>query len=324
MNDLAHLRYGLTLRRSLALAGMLCFFGFIPLGASEESMTGTEPPKVSRRIENNLTRRIETRRTPPKSGRRSGKMRQFRDADGTITITNVPEKYEKRKGYIEVEIKYEPIKVAAQYRRLKSAKEYTSGTIADLVKHYSKTYALEEGLVYAVIGAESGGDPYAVSSAGARGLMQLMPGTAVEMGVDDIFDPAQNIAGGTQYLAKMLNVFNNDLELALAAYNAGPNAVIEHNGIPPYPETQQYVRSICAHLGKKAKHTAKPLYAVHSPKPRPDLLPAKKSRYIVHFRSGYTQPAEKIIDEDPYYYIQYGNRTALVRKERVAKITEPA
>jgi hypothetical protein len=303
---------------------MLPFFFVAPSRASEESQTAQEPQKVSRRIENNLSRRIETRRAPAKSERRTGKMRQFRDDNGTITITNVPDKYEKRKGYIEVEIKYEPIKVAAQYKRLRSAKEYTSGTIANLVKQYSKTYALDENLVYAVIGAESGGNPYAVSSAGARGLMQLMPGTADEMGVKDIFDPAQNIAGGTQYLAKMLNLFDNNVELALAAYNAGPNAVIEHNGIPPYAETQQYVRAICAQVGTKTKRTATPVYAVHGSKPKPDALPSKKPCYIVHFRSGYTQAAEKVIDEDPYYYIQYGNRTALVRKERVAKISEPA
>jgi hypothetical protein len=72
------------------------------------------------------------------------------------------------------------------------------------------------------------------------------------------------------------------------------------------------------------KHTGMAMYAVHSSKPKPDVLPVKKAAYIVHFRSGYTQPAEKIIDEDPYYYIQYGNRTALVRKERVSEITEPA
>jgi len=214
--------------------------------------------------------------------------------------------------------------VAPLFKRIRSADQYTDRTVSDLVKYYSKMYLLDESLVHAIIRAESAGDRYAVSSAGARGLMQLMPGTAAEMRVTDIFDPAQNIAGGTQYLAKMLNLFDNNLELALAAYNAGPNAVKEHNGIPPYPETQQYVRTVCAQLGKYHKYGIQPTHLVKSLKPKPGALPTNKKCYILHFRSGYTQPADKVIDEEPYYYVQYGNRTALVRKEHVAKITEPS
>jgi hypothetical protein len=214
--------------------------------------------------------------------------------------------------------------VAPLFKRIRSADQYTDRTVSDLVKYYSKMYLLDESLVHAIIRAESAGDRYAVSSAGARGLMQLMPGTAAEMRVTDIFDPAQNIAGGTQYLAKMLNLFDDNLELALAAYNAGPNAVKEHNGIPPYPETQQYVRTVCAQLGKYHKYGIQPTHLVKSLKPKPGALPTNKKCYILHFRSGYTQPADKVIDEEPYYYVQYGNRTALVRKEHVAKITEPS
>lgn len=254
--------------------------------------------------------------------RRSPRFRQFRDPNGTLTLTNRPEKYRGRKGYVELNINYEPIIVAPRYKRLHSAKQYNSNAIADLVKQYAKMYAIEEKVVHAVIAAESGGNPYAVSSAGARGLMQLMPETAAEMGVTDIFDPAQNIAGGTQYLAKMLNLFDNKLELALAAYNAGPNAVKEHGGIPPYPETQAYVRTVCASLGRPI---TSPLYTVKSSKPSAGHLPGnKKGHYLIHFASGYTQPADKIIDEDPYYYVQFGNRSALVKKIHVAKIDEPA
>jgi hypothetical protein len=284
----------------------------------------TESATVNKRIENNATRRIDTRITASSNVKKTGKMRQYRDGDGTITITNVPEKYDKRRGYVEVDLRYQPIKVEAPYRKLKTAQQYTSGNIEELVAHYCKIYALDENLIHAVIRAESGGNPYAVSPAGARGLMQLMPGTADDMGVQDIFDPAQNIAGGAQYLAKMLSLFGNDVELALAAYNAGPNAVKEYGGIPPFPETQQYVRNICASLGKKMKYPSTQIFAVNGAKPKADSLPTKKASYIIHFRSGYTQPADKIIDEDPYYYVQYGNRTALVRKERVEKITEPA
>jgi hypothetical protein len=107
--------------------------------------------------------------------------------------------------------------------------------------------AIEEGvdpvLAVRVMRAESRGDPNAVSSAGARGLMQLMPGTARDMGVTDINDPIQNIRAGVRYLKQQLGAFGS-VPVALAAYNAGPNAVREHGGVPPYPETREYIRRI--------------------------------------------------------------------------------
>lgn len=257
---------------------------------------------------------------------RDADMKQFRDAKGNVILTNRVDKYRKKKGYVELKINYEPVKISNQYKSMPSAKSYTSKNIEDLVKQYSKLYVLDENLVYAVIRCESNFDPYAVSSAGARGLMQLMPETAADMGVSDIFDPAQNIAGGTQYLAKMLNIFDNNVELALAAYNAGPQAVKDHGGIPPYKETQAYVRNVCKHAGILAKGgaPAKASYAVKTAsKPAANALPAaKRAKYVIHFRSGLTQPVDKIIDEDPYYYVTFGSRTALVRKENVAKIVE--
>ena len=251
-------------------------------------------------------------------------MRQYKDPQGRIILTNRPEKYGNRKGYIEVEIKYEAIIVTPRYKTMTAANQYTSSNIEDIIKHYSKHYVLDENLVRAVIRCESNFNPYAVSRAGARGLMQLMPETAAEMGVTDIFDPAQNIAGGTQYLAKMFNLFDNNIQLALAAYNAGPNAVAKHKGIPPYAETKQYVKSVTAYAAKYAGKNVKTEYAVLAKKPSAAELPTGTSPYVIHFRSGYTQPVDKIIDEDPYYYVQFGNRTALVRKEHVEKIVENA
>ncbi len=107
--------------------------------------------------------------------------------------------------------------------------------------------ALEEGLdpelVAAVVRVESGFNPAAVSSAGACGLMQLMPETAAALGVSDVFDPEANVRGGVRYLASQLRRFGTP-ELALAAYNAGPEAVARYGGVPPYPETREYVRLV--------------------------------------------------------------------------------
>ena len=103
---------------------------------------------------------------------------------------------------------------------------------------------LDPALVAAVIWAESSGDPEAVSEKGAQGLMQLMPATAEELGVVDALDPEENVEGGTRYLRQMLDAHGGDLPLALAAYNAGPEAVKRHGGVPPYRETQAYVRRV--------------------------------------------------------------------------------
>ncbi len=115
--------------------------------------------------------------------------------------------------------------------------------IDDLVKKYSRENGLNESLVNAVIQAESAFDNRAVSSAGAQGLMQLMPFTARKLGVDNPFDPEQNIAGGTKYLKNLIDRYNS-VELGLAAYNAGPENINKYGGIPPFSETQNYVKKV--------------------------------------------------------------------------------
>lgn len=109
------------------------------------------------------------------------------------------------------------------------------------IRRAAALYQIPEQLVRAVIKVESDYDPRAVSSAGARGLMQLMPTTADRMQVKDIHDPRENIFGGVRYLRVLANMFNGDLELTVAAYNAGENAVMQYGGIPPFAQTRDYV-----------------------------------------------------------------------------------
>lgn len=112
------------------------------------------------------------------------------------------------------------------------------------IRNAARQYAVDESLIRAVIHAESAYRVDALSPKGARGLMQLMPDTQQELRVSDPFDPALNIDGGTRYLAQMLDLFDGDIELASAAYNAGPGAVQRHRGIPPFAETREYVKRI--------------------------------------------------------------------------------
>ena len=113
-----------------------------------------------------------------------------------------------------------------------------------LIEPAAARHGLDSRLVAAVIWVESSGDPNAVSRKGAQGLMQLMPETARQLGVTDALDPNENVEGGTQYLKRQLDDHDGDLSLALAAYNAGPRAVARYGGVPPYPETQKYVRRV--------------------------------------------------------------------------------
>lgn len=124
------------------------------------------------------------------------------------------------------------------------------GRYRALVQDAARTYEVEAALLHAVISVESRYNPRAVSKKGASGLMQLMPETAKRYGVANIFDPAQNIRAGAQYLHDLLKMFNNDLRLALAAYNAGENVVARYGKVPPYQETAAYVPKVLAFYKK--------------------------------------------------------------------------
>jgi soluble lytic murein transglycosylase-like protein len=116
--------------------------------------------------------------------------------------------------------------------------------LASLARATAERYGLDAELILAVVGVESNFETRAVSPKGARGLMQLMPGTAAELGVGDAFDAAANLDGGTRHLQALLRLYRGDLRRALAAYNAGAGAVARHGGVPPYRETQEYVRKV--------------------------------------------------------------------------------
>src|SRR6516225_10083187 len=116
--------------------------------------------------------------------------------------------------------------------------------LASLIRKAAERHQVDADLIHAIVHVESGYDSRAISPKGALGLMQLVPATARRFGVEDPFDPSQNIEGGTSYLKYLLGLFNGNLALSLAAYNAGENSVLREGGVPPFPETQEYVRRV--------------------------------------------------------------------------------
>jgi hypothetical protein len=166
---------------------------------------------------------------------------QYVDEQGILHFTNVP----------TADKRYRPVgkpdrveKKRSKKRRRTFFRHKLLTRYEDHIQEASRRFNIPQSLIRAVMAVESNFNPQAVSSAGAQGLMQLMPPTAAEMGVEDSFDPRQNILGGTRYLRKLANEFEGDLVLTLAAYNAGQTAVNRHMDIPPYAETQRYVRRV--------------------------------------------------------------------------------
>ena len=127
----------------------------------------------------------------------------------------------------------------------------TKAEMHEMLAHAGAAHNIDEDLLASVVRAESGGQVRAVSRTGARWLMQLMPGTASEMGVEDSFRPEQNIAGGTAYLDALLTRYRDNVALALAAYNAGPAAVDRYHGMPPYRETRAYVARVIREYNRR-------------------------------------------------------------------------
>lgn len=282
-------------------------------------------PRVNPQMRESLNAELERQRRARAERHQGSHIRVFKDKNGVPVFTNRGDKYKSKPGFTEVRLNFEPIRVEETYRRLKASDLYNAASIEEIVHHHAQRWGLDKNLVFAVIKAESNFRQDAVSSAGACGLMQLMPGTAGEMGVEDIFDPAENIAGGTQYLAKLLNLFNNDLDLALAGYNAGPQTVINcGRKIPNIKETQNYVKRVRQHLASFSGHKEAPTFvkAVKNPRIAPPPTPKGEGTLkTLYFHSGLTQPVEKVIDQhSDYYYVQYKGRMWSVPKKLVKEI----
>lgn len=143
--------------------------------------------------------------------------------------------------------------------------EGAPGWLWPILEEESRQRGLDPYLIESVVRQESGFNPLAVSPVGAQGLMQLMPDTAELVGVRDVFDPRQNVSGGTTYLAWQLQDFGGDLKMALAAYNAGPGAVRRWGGVPPYQETHDYIRHVMEDYRRKVQTESPPMSVGDSP-----------------------------------------------------------
>ncbi len=159
---------------------------------------------------------------------------KFTDRNGVIHFTNIPD-----------QPRYQPWFKDSGPSRGERLDRYSR-----LIKEVAERHDVEPALIKALVRAESDFNPSAISKKGAIGLMQLMPETLMDLDVNNPFAPAENLEAGVKHLKKLLNRFNNDIPLAVAAYNAGAEAVLEHNGVPPYRETTTFVERVLRYFGE--------------------------------------------------------------------------
>jgi len=171
---------------------------------------------------------------------------------------------------------------------LPSASRLTAASIDGLIDAFAAEHSIDAALIRAVIRAESNFNHRAVSRKGAQGLMQLMPATIGRLSVGDAFDPHENIGAGVRYLRQLLDQFQGDLTLALAAYNAGENAVLRYRGVPPYQETRDYVRKILSQYRRTRGESSKSsiIKAASPPADSPPPPPPPPTLYKAHEASG--------------------------------------
>lgn len=171
----------------------------------------------------------------------------FQDEEGVVHISNVP--VDVRFRFKEREKPKDVSKILYEKRR---------GNYARLIEEVARDEGVDSELLRAVVATESNYDPNAISRKGALGLMQLMPETARGLGVTDPFHPAENLGGGARHLRRLIDKYQGELPLVLAAYNAGEQAVDRYNGIPPFPETVAYVEKVLRAYGKAGKERQAP------------------------------------------------------------------
>jgi len=225
-----------------------------------------------------------------------------KSANGVVEATNVPDASDYRLTY--------PGKGTLIHSR--GFRRSYSGQFDSHIVAAANAHNVSPDLIRAVIAVESEFDQFAVSSKGAQGLMQLMPSTARQLGVGSPFDARQNIFGGTQYLRSLLDLFHEDLDLALAGYNAGPNAVARYRGVPPYRETRGYVQKVQSLYGggfRSPAASGTQAAAYYAPAPRAQARRAKPAKVVparprVYYRwsdsggvlhVGHTPPPEGVV-----------------------------
>ena len=231
-----------AVRCGLAILGLLCTAG--PLAHAAEHVilrNGFELNCVRRETVGDKVRLYlsEDRATPVSSGKAANYIEV--STNKILEIDSIPDP--------------SPVPAAESPAISETVSAPTQSEIHEMLAHSGAAHHIDTDLLASVIKAESGGHIRAVSRTGAQGLMQLMPGTATDMGVQDAFRPEQNIAGGTAYLDELLTRYRDNIALALAAYNAGPAAVDRFHGVPPYRETQEYVARVIREFNRR-KQTA--------------------------------------------------------------------
>jgi soluble lytic murein transglycosylase-like protein len=176
----------------------------------------------------------------------AGGIYKYVEPDGTVVYTNVPPGKDRIAHARRIEGEFRPAPAPTAPAKVSDTTKKALSELDEIIGQAAIKYKMPVNLVRAVMHAESAFDPTAISPVGASGLMQLMPETAREMYVKDIFDVRENIEGGTRYLRVLANEFSGDMVKIVAAYNAGPEAVRKYGGVPPFAETQAYVKKVIA------------------------------------------------------------------------------
>lgn len=170
----------------------------------------------------------------------------YKEVDGTVWYSNVAPDSQDNSRFQLVSVKGRTTATSSCRGMTTEKLNRRADSFDSTIRKFSLEFKVDSKLVKAVVKNESCFDKMAVSTAGAQGLMQLMPPTARSLGVNDSFNAEQNLRGGIKYLSELISLYNNNLALALAAYNAGPGTVKKYDGVPPYRETQRYVERVMA------------------------------------------------------------------------------